>query len=353
MLPEKTLAARHEKGAKGMKKQKERVTLMACANASGSHKLPLTFIHKYQKPHCFKHVNVNALPVKYYAQRNAWMNVEIFIKWFETEFVPEVRKHLKNRGLEPKAILLLDNAPSHPDEGRLISDDKKITAMFLPANTTSLIQPMDQGVLKRRYRKSLLRKLLMADDENQSMIAFVKSLNIKDVIYMIGNAWEDVPSTTVCKSWFKLLHGDDSVPDETEPSSIDKSSEESCEDILHQLDDSLTSEDISNWMSVDQDDPGYQYATDEEIVQQVLGSALEDSDDENEMTATCIPDPTMSDTEAAMIFEQCFRWYEQQKEATPTSLMVLKGLRDLASKKRCSNLKQNTLRSYMEQQQSI
>lgn len=80
MLPEKTLAAKHEKGAKGMKKQKDRVTLMACSNASGSHKLPLVFIHKYQKPRCFKNVNVSALPVKYYAQSNAWMNTENGLK---------------------------------------------------------------------------------------------------------------------------------------------------------------------------------------------------------------------------------------------------------------------------------
>ncbi len=53
MLPEKTLAARSEKGAMGMKKQKERVTLLACFNASGSHKLPLAFIHKSKKTPLF------------------------------------------------------------------------------------------------------------------------------------------------------------------------------------------------------------------------------------------------------------------------------------------------------------
>ena len=44
MLPTKTLAARNEKTAPGMKKAKERVTLMACSNATGSHKLPLKLI---------------------------------------------------------------------------------------------------------------------------------------------------------------------------------------------------------------------------------------------------------------------------------------------------------------------
>lgn len=120
-----------------MKKQKDRVTLMACSNASGSHKLPLVFIHKSKNPRCFKHLNKSALPVKYYSQCNAWMDYEIFKKWFEDEFVPEVKKHLKDRGLEPKALLLMDNAPSNSDNSVLVCSEKKITATFLTSKHNS------------------------------------------------------------------------------------------------------------------------------------------------------------------------------------------------------------------------
>ena len=173
MLPDKTLAAKDETRAKGMKKQKERVTIMACSNATGNHKLPLVFLHKYENPHCFKHINKGSLPVTYYSQRNAWMDRHLFNKWFEEDFVPQVKKYLIKRGLLPKAILFLDNAPAHPDATTLTSSDKLIKAIFLPANTTALIQPMDQGVLeamKRRYKKSLLRSLLMADNDGKSMM---------------------------------------------------------------------------------------------------------------------------------------------------------------------------------------
>ena len=188
MLPDKTLAARPEKEAPGMKKQKERITLMACSNATGTYKLPLMFVGKAANPRCFKHLNKSALPVKYYAQKNAWVNTEIFTHWYHHEFVPAVRNHMLEKGLSVKALLLLDNSPAHPDEGVLESSDKTIKAMFLPPNTTALIQPMDQGVLeslKRRYRKSLLRKLLLLDQEGESMITFIKKINMKDVIYMI------------------------------------------------------------------------------------------------------------------------------------------------------------------------
>ena len=66
-LPNKTLAAKSEKDASNMKKQKDRVTIMACSNATGTHKLPLVMIGKSVNLRCFKHVNKRALPVQYSA----------------------------------------------------------------------------------------------------------------------------------------------------------------------------------------------------------------------------------------------------------------------------------------------
>ena len=104
MLPSKTLASMSEKEA--MKKQKDRVTLMACCNATGMHKLPLMFIGKAKNPRCFKNINKEALPVHYCSQKNAWVHSEIFSDWFHNEFVPAVTKHLKEKGLTVKALLM-------------------------------------------------------------------------------------------------------------------------------------------------------------------------------------------------------------------------------------------------------
>ena len=155
-----------------MKKQKDRITLMACSNSTGSHKLPLMFVGKAANPRCFKHVNKSALPVAYYSQKSAWVDCDIFINWFHNQFVPAVTKHMRERGLPVKGLLLLDNAPAHPDASILVSKEGTIKGMFLPANTTALVQPMDQGVLeavKRRYRKALLQRLLLEDQEGRSI----------------------------------------------------------------------------------------------------------------------------------------------------------------------------------------
>lgn len=124
------------------------------------------------------------LPVLYSAQKSAWMDSSTFHEWFHMNFVPFVREKLSSLGLEQKAVLLLDNCSAHPDASQLISDDGKIEAKFLPPNVTSIIQPMDQGVLKAlkwNYKKKLIRRLVIEDDRGESVLAFLKSINMKSV----------------------------------------------------------------------------------------------------------------------------------------------------------------------------
>lgn len=70
--------------------------------------------------------------MKYFSQKSAWMNRQIFLDWFHNEIVSSVRNHLQSINLPQRAILLLDNCPGHPAAEELVSDDKKIYAMYLP-----------------------------------------------------------------------------------------------------------------------------------------------------------------------------------------------------------------------------
>ena len=50
-----------------------------------------------------------------------------------------------------KVALIVDNCTAHPE----IGVSKSIDILFLPPNTTSILQPMDQGVIhsvKTKYR---------------------------------------------------------------------------------------------------------------------------------------------------------------------------------------------------------
>lgn len=79
--------------------------------------------------------------------------------------------------------------------------------MYLPPNVTSLIQPMDQGVIeatKRLYRNSLLRELRLKNDE-ESVLSQLKKLTIKDCSYRIAHAWELLPQKNLQNAWNKIL----------------------------------------------------------------------------------------------------------------------------------------------------
>ena len=187
LLQNSTLASGLERTAKNFKVAKDRVTVLVCANAAGKCKIPLAFIHKYAKPRCLRYTNYDTLPVYYYSQRNAWMQSSIFERWFTDKFCPTVKQYLATQGLPQKALLLVDNAACHTDFS-LATPDGNIVVKFLPANTTSILQPMDQGVceqLKRSYRRLMLEKMLLSDSSGTPRyLDYVKSLTIKDCIYV-------------------------------------------------------------------------------------------------------------------------------------------------------------------------
>ena len=74
---------------------KDRVTLLFCVNKTGAHKMKPLFTSKYASPWCFSHENMNTLSLVYANSGNAWMTAKIFQKWFNSTFVPVVRRHLQ------------------------------------------------------------------------------------------------------------------------------------------------------------------------------------------------------------------------------------------------------------------
>ena len=70
MLPRYTFTSVHNR-PDGTKKAKDRVTINACANASGTIKLTLLLIGKAKNPRCFCNLNKEALPVLYCSKKNA------------------------------------------------------------------------------------------------------------------------------------------------------------------------------------------------------------------------------------------------------------------------------------------
>ena len=126
-LPRHSLLMPHEdlSTTRGKKKAKDRVSLVVCANSIGTHKISCTMIGKPKKPACI--VN-KSWPTSYYAQKNAWMYVEVCWKWFNEVFFPAVRVRTSR-----PVLLLIDNTPWHFEA----FERDSVRVVFFPPNCAS------------------------------------------------------------------------------------------------------------------------------------------------------------------------------------------------------------------------
>ncbi|CAG8698035.1 880_t:CDS:2 [Dentiscutata erythropus] len=67
----------------GYKVDREHISVALCTNADGSHKLNPLIIGKYQKPRCFKNINIKNMPFMYQNNTNAWMITTFFQDWLK------------------------------------------------------------------------------------------------------------------------------------------------------------------------------------------------------------------------------------------------------------------------------
>jgi hypothetical protein len=69
----------------------------------------------------------------------------LFENWFTKYFCSAVNSYCTANQLPNKALLILDNAPAHPTCLDELSSNVKV--VFLPPNTTSILQSMDHGMI--------------------------------------------------------------------------------------------------------------------------------------------------------------------------------------------------------------
>ena len=68
---------------------------------------------------------------------------------------------------------------------------------------------MDQGILealKRRYKKYLLRHIILEDRSSEFYIPeIVKRITIKEAVYWTAQSWDEATPESLAKGWNKLL----------------------------------------------------------------------------------------------------------------------------------------------------
>jgi hypothetical protein len=137
------------------KKSLERISGFVCANMTCTEKLKPIVIGKAREPRCFR--GKKSLPVIYKNNNTSWIKSVIFSK-----FLKKINKDMLSQNR--KIALILGNCSSHPVMTLL-----NIKLIFLPPNTTSVLQPMDMGVIhaiKCLYHVKVVRKLLALIETN-------------------------------------------------------------------------------------------------------------------------------------------------------------------------------------------
>jgi hypothetical protein len=165
ILPNKTYKI---KKFKWRKKSLERISVFVCANMTSTEKLKPIVIGRAREPRCFR--GKKSLPVIYKNNNTSWMKSDTF-----SEFLKKLNKEILSQNIENSS-----------DFGQLFltsSHDYRISNLFfLPPNTTSVLQPMDMGVIhaiKCLYHVKVARKLLAKPNPTP------KDIDLYDALIML------------------------------------------------------------------------------------------------------------------------------------------------------------------------
>ena len=213
---------------------------------AGTIKLKLLVIGKSKSLRCFK--GVKHLPVDYVSNSNAWMTSSLFedyLKKWDTELL---KKH-KN------VVLVLDNCSAHP---KLTL--KNIELVFIPPNVTSLIQPLDQGIIKsfKTYYRSAMRPPIIQciDDGMGTSADITKKLTVLDAFHLTSKSWSEISETCIKNCFIKSGFVDNANVQEILNPEVETSED-------------MSPNDFDDWVNIDCDLQATTALTDLDIVSSV------------------------------------------------------------------------------------
>jgi hypothetical protein len=332
-MPAKTMVYKHM-DANTVKNCKERITLLLTANMDGSQKLKPLVIGKFEKPRCFTGLNRANLKCTYRHNKAGWMTGELFKEWIE-----KLDKTMKeeNRFI----IMFVDNFAGHsPNKNEAPYALTNIVLEYFPANCTSVIQPMDMGIInafKIRYRTQVVNRRIEQIEYGDDG----KQITVLDAINYCDYAWRHTTQQTLQNCWRKAgfkahqyeidEEGFDIIP----PTEYDEYKNK-----WNELNRVSKTYDFNQdeYITVDDAVPFAGALTDEEIVASVLPALEEVVEEENETSQEAVV--KVSNREAIKSFESLKLYLTQSSEDRSASLKLLERIeKDLEVAKAQSSIK--------------
>jgi DDE superfamily endonuclease/Fission yeast centromere protein N-terminal domain/Tc5 transposase DNA-binding domain len=317
LIPDSTLATEQQHGRK---LEKNRITLAFACNADGSKKLDPWVVNRHQNPRCFgtKGAGLRGRPLEWRSNPSAWMDTQImleYIQWFD-------------RQMRRPTLLLLDNFSAHECAVNTVLESENppfilqhTRVEFLPANTTSHFQPMDQGIIrtfKAYYRRRWLQFMVDCVYNGKDPL---KDVNLSHVVRWLLFAWEEVSQETMSNCWIRSTclgkkHTVEKKPKDWED---DAHIVSETEQLLEELEKKKV---IKGKMSIEsilapleeviQDSQG-------DILEQVVGIYCQEVEPEPEKEST--PEIKIMETEVLAMLEK-LQLYEEGQEVKNNKLLT-------------------------------
>ncbi|RHY67047.1 hypothetical protein DYB38_010291 [Aphanomyces astaci] len=187
-------------------KHSYRMTAVLGARANGD-KLPILFIMRGEPGGPIERNEFDSFPIGHYyaVQDSAWMDERVWAFY--------LRSVLKPRVQEP-TVLLMDNFDPHVSKQglRIASEECGCVAAAIPPNATSVVQPLDVGVMapfKRHLRDLWLEEELIegedSDDEDVDLMTVTAQQKRLAMILRAIKAWARFTPDEIRSSFIKAI----------------------------------------------------------------------------------------------------------------------------------------------------
>ena len=140
---------------------------LICGNTAG-HMIKPGF-YRAKNPHALETKTNKNLPVFWQHNLKAWVTVVLFNEWFHQ--CSSWSQGIFGRGrVVIKNLQITDNTPGHPHS--ISIEEENVQVVFSPLNTTSLLQPLYQGMIrcvKASYTRQIFEMFRVVIDAEPSI----------------------------------------------------------------------------------------------------------------------------------------------------------------------------------------
>jgi hypothetical protein len=329
MPPDQGLSSRNLPG----QKEKARITAHFCCNSDASERLPIWIIGSAKRPRAFSAAGINPenLGIIWRSNKKAWMTGAIFkewLFWFDSK--------MKGR----KVALLMDNFSAHEAAAEDIQLQNTII-IWLPANSTSRYQPLDQGIIriwKAYWKRQWMLYMMTQFDRGLDPVS---TITILQALRWAIPAWElDLKDTTIQHCFRKALH-------------IEEVAEIEEREVIKQIEQGIQKMQLSNYIKEAMDINQFISPADEEVNdnlleldEMILGQYTVDQQDEEEDDDTAEPLPQIPPADALECLYKLRLYEEQQIDADKALIKTFMQYERVILKRKIESLRQGDIRQF-------